>query len=73
MGPCYTCLCLSPSGYASASCRRDRAGVPVPVSGPGVLLTAVQLFAYATLGLYQSFRKVRLRQELEKLWLRGRW
>lgn len=30
----------------------------------GLLLTAVQLFAYAAFGLYQSFRKVRLRREL---------
>lgn len=37
----------------------------------GTLLTAVQLFAYAALGLYQSFRKTRLRRELEKLWLAG--
>lgn len=35
----------------------------------GVLLTTVQLFTYAAFGLYQSFRKVRLRRELEKLWL----
>lgn len=35
----------------------------------GVLLTAVQLFTYAAFGLYQSFRKVRLRRELERLWL----
>ncbi len=37
----------------------------------GVVLTAVQLFAYAAFGLYQSFRKVRLRRELERLWLAG--
>ena len=37
----------------------------------GTILTAVQLFAYAALGLYQSFRQVRLRRELEKLWLAG--
>ncbi len=37
----------------------------------GTILTAVQLFAYAALGLYQSFRKVQLRRELEKLWLAG--
>ena len=37
----------------------------------GTILTAVQLFAYAAFGLYQSFRKIRLRQELEKLWLAG--
>ena len=35
----------------------------------GLLLTAVQLFTYAALGLYQSFRKVRLRRELERLWM----
>ena len=35
----------------------------------GVLLVAVQLFVYAAFGLYQSFRKVRLRRELERLWL----
>lgn len=37
----------------------------------GIPLTAVQLFAYAALGLYQSFRKTRLRRELERLWLAG--
>lgn len=35
----------------------------------GVLLTAVELFVYAAFGLYHSFRKARLRQELERLWL----
>lgn len=48
--------------------------ITVPLSrylALGVLLTAVQLFAYAALGLYQSFRKIRLRRELEKLWLAG--
>ncbi len=35
----------------------------------GVLLTIAQLFTYAAFGLYQSFRKARLRQELERLWL----
>lgn len=35
----------------------------------GLLLTAVQLFAYAAFGLYQSYRKSRLRQELERLWM----
>ena len=30
----------------------------------GVVITAAQLFACAALGLYQSFRKVRLRREL---------
>lgn len=35
----------------------------------GVLLTSAQLFTYAAFGLYQSFRKAHLRQELEKLWL----
>jgi len=37
----------------------------------GIPLTAVQLFAYAAMGLYQSFRKTRLRRELERLWLAG--
>lgn len=37
----------------------------------GVVLTIVQLFTYAVFGLYQSFRKVRLRRELERLWLAG--
>lgn len=37
----------------------------------GTVLTAVQLFAYAAFGLYQSLRKVRLRRELERLWLAG--
>lgn len=35
----------------------------------GVMLTAVQLFVYAAFGLYQSFRKARLRRELGRLWL----
>ncbi|MBD5161517.1 MAG: undecaprenyl-phosphate glucose phosphotransferase [Oscillibacter sp.] len=35
----------------------------------GILLTLVQLFIYAAFGLYQSFRRGRLRQELERLWL----
>lgn len=35
----------------------------------GVFLTAAQLFTYAAFGLYQSFRRIRLRKELEKLWL----
>lgn len=37
----------------------------------GIILTAVQIFVYAALGLYQSFRKIRLRRELERLWLAG--
>lgn len=37
----------------------------------GAVLTAVQLFVYAAFGLYQSFRKARLRRELERLWLAG--
>lgn len=37
----------------------------------GVVITAAQLFACAALGLYQSFRKVRLRRELGRLWLAG--
>ena len=46
--------------------------VPLPqYLALGTILTAVQLFAYAAFGLYQSFRKIRLRQELEKLWLAG--
>lgn len=54
---------LLPEGYSS-----------VPLSRYlvlGVVLTAVQLFAYAAFGLYQSFRKKRLRRELERLWLVG--
>lgn len=35
----------------------------------GVLFTAVQLFTYAAFGLYQAFRNVQLRWELERLWL----
>ena len=35
----------------------------------GAALTWAQLFLYAAFGLYQSFRKVRLRRELERLWL----
>lgn len=46
--------------------------VPLPqYLALGTILTAVQLFAYAAFGLYQSFRKTRLRRELEKLWLAG--
>ena len=48
--------------------------ITVPLSqylALGTILTAVQLFAYAAFGLYQSFRKTRLRRELEKLWLAG--
>ena len=44
--------------------------ITVPLSqylALGTILTAVQLFAYAAFGLYQSFRKTRLRQELEKI------
>ena len=37
----------------------------------GVVLTGAQLFVYAALGLYQSFRKARLVWELERLWLAG--
>jgi len=37
----------------------------------GVVLTGAQLFVYAAFGLYQSFRKARLRRELERLWLAG--
>ena len=37
----------------------------------GMVLTAVQLFAYAAFGLYQSFRRIRLRWELERLWMAG--
>ncbi len=35
----------------------------------GILLTAAQLFIYATFGLYQSFRRIRLGRELERLWV----
>lgn len=35
------------------------------------LLTVAQLFTYAWFGLYQSFRKIRLRKELPRLWLAG--
>ena len=46
--------------------------VPLPrYLALGIILTAVQLFAYAAFGLYQSFRKIRLRRELERLWLAG--
>lgn len=48
--------------------------ITVPLSqylALGTILTAVQLFAYAAFGLYQSFRKIRLRRELERLWLAG--
>lgn len=48
--------------------------ITVPLSqylALGTILTAVQLFAYAAFGLYQSDRKARLRRELEKLWLAG--
>ena len=48
--------------------------ITVPLSqylALGTILTAVQVFAYAAFGLYQSFRKTRLRRELEKLWLAG--
>jgi len=51
---------LLPGGYIS-----------VPLSRYlvlGVVLVAVQLFTYAAFGLYQSFRKVRLRRELGRLW-----
>ena len=56
-------FCLLPNGI-----------ITVPLSqylALGTILTAVQLFAYAAFGLYQSFRKTRLRRELEKLWLAG--
>lgn len=50
-------------------------GIPsVPLSrylALGVFLTAVQLFVYAAFGLYQSFRRTALRQELGRLWLAG--
>jgi len=35
----------------------------------GVAITLIQLFAYASFGLYRSQRKVRLRKELAQLWL----
>ncbi len=54
---------LLPGGYIS---------VPLPkYLALGTILTAVQLFVYAAFGLYQSFRKARLRRELERLWLAG--
>ena len=46
--------------------------VPLPqYLALGTVLTAVQLFAYAAFGLYQSYRSIRLRTELERLWLAG--
>ncbi len=46
--------------------------VPLPrYLALGTILTAVQLFAYAAFGLYQSHRGIRLRKELERLWLAG--
>ena len=56
-------FCLLPNGIITVPLSRYLA--------LGTILTAVQLFAYAAFGLYQSFRKTRLRQELEKLWLAG--
>ncbi len=35
------------------------------------LLTAAQLFIYASFGLYQSFRRIPLRRELPRIWLAG--
>lgn len=35
----------------------------------GVFLTVAQLFTFAAFGLYRSFRKIRLRKELPRLWL----
>lgn len=46
--------------------------ISVPLSDYMVLdaiLTAVHLFTYAAFGLYRSFRSVRLRVELPRLWL----
>ena len=34
----------------------------------GVFFTLIQLFTYASFGLYQSFRHIRLRRELDRLW-----
>lgn len=46
--------------------------VPLPqYLALGMILTAAQLFVYTAFGLYQSFRKVQLRRELERLWLAG--
>ena len=46
--------------------------VPLPqYLALGTILSAVQLFAYAAFGLYQSQRSIRLRRELERLWLAG--
>ena len=56
-------FCLLPNGIITVPLSRYLA--------LGTILTAVQLFAYAAFGLYQSFRKTRLRRELEKLWLAG--
>lgn len=36
-----------------------------------IFLTAVQIFTYATFGLYQSFRHTPLHKELPRLWLAG--
>lgn len=36
-----------------------------------VFLTMAQLLTYAWFGMYQSFRKVRLKKELPRLWLAG--
>ena len=56
-------FCLLPNGIITVPLSRYLA--------LGTILTAVQLFAYAAFGLYQSFRKARLRRELERLWLAG--
>lgn len=46
--------------------------VPLPqYLALGTVLTAAQLLAYAAFGLYQSHRSIRLRKELERLWLAG--
>ena len=48
--------------------------ITVPLSrylALGTILAAAQLFVYAAFGLYQSYRSIRLRKELERLWLAG--
>ncbi len=52
---------LLPGGFISVPLSRYMA--------IGLFLTGAYLFTYAAFGLYQSFRRARLRRELEKLWL----
>ena len=51
---------LLPGGFISVPLSRYMA--------IGLFLTGAYLFTYAAFGLYQSFRRARLRRELEKLW-----